>query len=516
MRGLRRPALTVLFALVLLTLAGIQIGRLDNQFFPLAERDQLTVDIWLPEGRDIVATLATAKKVEAIVAEQKGVRSFVAYIGGGGPRFYYNVSPEASTPNYAQILLNTENIAATKQIAHSVQEAVNREIAEARVTVRILEQGPPVGAPVALRVQGDDIRTLRNAGDSIKAILAVTPGAVGIDDSFGVAPLSLKVDVDDDRAALFGWNSAIVAQAIQMAYSGQTATFLREGDREIPVNLRLIPGDRAEPSGVLDLYLPANGGSAPLRQAATIRLAAQEGRIMRRNGVRTLVVSAFSDGTRLPSAILKDVQAKVASLRVPEGVTIGYGGEAAEVNSSFGELLLIFGLSLVANLVIVVAQFNSLRVALAVLAAVPLGVTGAVLGLTLAHQPFGFMAFLGIISLGGVVTNHAIVLFEYAMHEKEKGLSLADALVQAGRLRFRPILLTVLLSIGGLIPQAVNGGNLWPPMAWSLIAGLLCSLALTLVVVPSFYALISGGGRRETVTAAESVKNPFAAPAVAD
>jgi multidrug efflux pump subunit AcrB len=329
-------------------------------------------------------------------------------------------------------------------------------------------------------------------------------------------PLRVAIKVDQDRAALVGLSSESIAEAAQMAFSGQTVTYLRDGDKEVPVDLRLAPSEQRA-DGLRDLYLPATDGTyIPLGQVAQTVLEGQEARIVRRNAVRTLTVSAFTDGSRLPSTILADARKRIDALSLPAGLTLGYGGEQEEVGRSFSELLLILGLSLAANLLIVVWEFNAFRVAWTIMAAVPFGVTGAIAGLFLAHQPFGFMAFLGVIALGGVVTNHAIVLFEYALEEQRRGLSLSEALVESGRRRLRPILLTVVLSIGGLLPQAVNGGNLWPPMAWSLIAGLLGSLVLTLViagllgslvltlvVIPSLYAVLAGKRRSVQTEKAE-------------
>lgn len=497
-RGLRRPGLTVGLAVLALVVAFANVGRLGSQFFPSAERDQFTIDVWLPEGRDLRATEKTVARVEEIVTAQTGVRSLISYVGQGGPRFYYNVSPEAPAANYAQIVVNTRSIADTKRLVVVVQRAANETIAEARVTARTLEQGPPVGAPIAVRLAGQDVPTLRRLAAQVKGILNETPGASSVHDSFGEIPLGLKVSVNEDRAALLGLSSGDIAEWTRLAFSGQTVSFLRDNDKEIPIDLRLDLSERTGAASLLDLYLPAaNGaGSVPLRQVATVSLEGQDGRIVRRNGVRTLTVSAFGDGVRLPSDILADARARLDKLTLPAGITLGYGGEQEEVGKSFAEMLLIFGLSIAANLLIIVCEFNAFRIALAVMAAVPFGITGAIAGLFLSGQPFGFMAFLGITSLGGVVTNHAIVLFEYALAEQRNGRDLSSALVVAGRSRLRPILLTVVLSIGGLIPQAVNGGNLWPPMAWALIAGLSGSLVLTLVVVPSVYALLSGYPKR--------------------
>jgi len=235
----------------------------------------------------------------------------------------------------------------------------------------------------------------------------------------------------------------------------------------------------------------ADGTTVPLRQVATLSLAPREARIVRRNHVRTLTVSAFVDATHLASEVLAAARQRIDTLPLPSGVRIGYGGENEEVGKSFTELLLVLGVTVAANLLIVVWEFNSFRAALAILAAIPFSIIGAILGLYLLGLPFGFMAFLGLTSLGGIVTNHAIVLFEYALTEQREGIGLDQALLAAGRKRLRPILLTVLLSVFGVLPQALNGGTLWPPLAWSLIFGLMISLVLTLVIVPSLYKLLT-------------------------
>lgn len=492
-RGLRRARLTVGLAFAALILAIAVIPRLGTQFFPSAVRSQFTIDVSLPEGRDILATLHTAEKVEKIVRAQRGVVSYATYVGQGGPRFYYNVSPEPPTPNYAQIVVNIEHAEQTRPLIRAIQATAEAQISEARVTVRSLEQGPPVGAPLAVRISGDNIADLRETGEKVKAILNGTPGASSVYQDYDEVPLTLKVNVNEEQAKLAGLTAADIAQATQMGFSGMTASLLREGDKEIPIQLRLDPSERSGPQSLADMYLPSSAGTVvPLRQVAALSLSPREGRIVRRNHVRTLTVSAFTDGTRLASQILADARKQIAALPLPHGVRIAYGGEQEEVGRSFTELLLILGLTVAANLIIVLWEFNSFRAALTILIAVPFSMIGAILGLFVMRLPFGFIAFLGITALGGVVTNHAIVLFEYALAEQREGIGMDQALLDAGSRRLRPILLTVLLSIFGVLPQAVNGGTLWPPLAWSLIFGLLMSLVLTLVIVPSFYKTISG------------------------
>ena len=488
LRGIKYHRITLLAATLGLAGAIAILPTLGTQFFPSAERNQFLVDVWLPEGRDIKATENTAKKVEALLQKRGEIESFVTYVGQGGPRFYYNVLSEPPTQNYAQIVVNTRSMEITHRLVSELQKEADAKVSDARVTIKTLEQGPPIGAPVAVRVSGDSIPELRGEAEKIKAILNSTPGAASVYNNYGELPLALKTEVNEEQARLAGYSATDIAQATQMATNGLTVANLREGDKEIPIQLDLIDEERGGVGSIENLYLPSvNGSAVPLRQVATLSLTPQEGRIVRRNHTRTLTVYAYSDGSRLASAILSDARKRIESATLPAGISIGYGGEQEETTRSFTELLLILGLTIMANLIIVAWEFNSFRAALTILSVIPFSLIGAVLGLWISHQPFGFMAFLGVTSLAGVVTNHAIVFFEYAMEERKHGLSTDDALLSAGKKRLRPILLTVALSIFGVLPQAFNGGSLWPPLAWAIIFGLGASLILTLVVVPTVY-----------------------------
>jgi len=507
--GLRAPRRTAGLALAGLLFAIFMVPRLGVQFFPNAVRDQFTIDVWLPEGRDVLDTQRAAARVEAILQKHRSgsspdVDSFATYIGRGGPRFYYNIAPEAPAPNYAQLVVNTRG-AASIELVRTLQREVSAREVEARIVVRRLEQGPPVGAPIAVRVSGDDEGALRRAGEQIKALMIRAPGAIGVYQDWGERPLALKVRLNNDQATLAGLSSRDVAQATQMGFSGMTASLLREGDDEIPIQLRFDAAERRDTRSLEDMYLPTtNGTTVPLRQIAGLQLAPEDGRILRRDGVRTLTVLGYPDGSRLPSNILGALRPQIEKLQRlatwPQGVKVAYGGEDAEVGKSFLELCSVLGLTLLANFVIIALEFNAGRAASTIMIAALLSFMGAVLGLFLMRQPFGFMAFLGIISLSGIATNHAIVLFEYARQEQSHGMTLDRALVDAGRRRLRPILLTVVLSICGLLPQAVNGGSLWPPLAWAQIYGLAMSLLLTVVVAPSVFKALSprdDGGQPE-------------------
>ncbi|MBC8140957.1 MAG: efflux RND transporter permease subunit [Armatimonadetes bacterium] len=493
--SLKRPALVVAIAVLAFVGSVSLIPRLGFAFFPPAERDQFVIDVWLPEGRDIVATGDAVRVVENLLLKEKkekNVRSFVAYIGQGGPRFYYNITPEAPAANYAQIVVNSASLDATDELVPRLQKTLRAATPQARVVVKKLEQGSPVGAPIAVRITGDDTQILRKLSADVRRVVAGTPGAVSVYEDYAERPLRLRVAVDDDRAAPLGITSASVARQVRLAFSGETATFLRDGDEQIPVDLRLETSER-DATDLLDLYVAGNSVTVPLRSIATVSLAPEDARIVRRNAQHTLTVFAYSDGSRLASAVQADAQKSLAKLNVPDGYQVSFGGESEKSGDSFAQLLTVFAVAFVFNIVILTVQFNNAAIVAAVLSAVPLGVIGAIPGLFLAHQNFGFMAFLGIMALGGLVTNHTIYIFHYALEEAhEQGLTMADALIAASRRRLRPILLTVLLSVGALLPQAFSGSRLFPPLDWAIIAGLTVSTFLTMIVVPSVYILLRG------------------------
>lgn len=483
----KRPGVPVALAGLALLGSLSLIPKLGVQFFPLAERDQFVIDVWLPEGRDIHATEKVAAQIEQKLIGREGVASVATYIGQGGPRFYYNISPEAPATNYAQLVVNTRTLADADRLIPLLQADV-RTITEARVNVKKLEQGPPVGAPIAIRLSGPSIEVLRDLAGQVRQVLASTPNATSIYDSFGERPLRARLKIDPDRAALSGLTDAQIAQATRLGLDGQPVAVLRDGDTEVPIQLRLEQSERASADSMLNLYL---SGGVQLRDLATLSLEPQEARLIHRNGVRTLTVFAYAKNGVLPSTVLAAARPKLETLKLPADYKLAYAGESEATDDSFRDMSVVFAVAIVFNIVVLVVQFGSAPLVLATLSAVPLGIIGAVPGLYLAHQPFGFMAFLGIAALGGLVTNHTIFLFHYAQEEvHQQGVPMTVALVDASRRRLRPILLTVLLSVGALLPQAYSGSKLWPPLDWAIIAGLLVSTFLTMIVVPSVYALL--------------------------
>lgn len=487
-----RAGLTVTIAAILFFLSVKQIPNLGQQFFPTALRSQFAIDVILPEGASIFSTEQTVKQVEGILAEEKRIASVAAYVGQGSPRFYYNFTPEPPSNSIAQLVVNTVDAKSASEMIPQLQARINARVPGATIIVKQLTQGPPSVAPIVLRLTGDRVDDLRAAADQVRAEIRKTPGAGLFYDDFRERRIATRLRVDENRANDAGVSPGQILQLANLGFAGQTVTEYRDGEREIPVVLRLAMSETTAEPRIEDVYVTSSNGS-PVRvgDVAESRLVGEDSRLVRRNGHRTLSLFGYSDGTRSNLAVFEDVWSRVKDMPLPGGVKVAYDGDKHDRELSFLEIGMVSAVGVLLNVLAVSALFADWRMVVAIMCATPFSLVGGIAGLVIAHQPFGFMAVIGIVALGGVVTNHTIFLFEYAEERRRQGMTVVESLIWAGKDRFRPILLTVLLSIMGLIPQAVNGGSLWPPLAYALIFGLLISLLITLVTIPSLYALIS-------------------------
>ena len=491
-RALSRPWLTAAAAAGLVLAAVAYIPRLGSQFFPPADRNQFVIDVNAPEGTDIRATQSIVAQVERTVENQQGVTTFGSFIGHGAPKFYYNILPQASSPSYAQLVVSTVDAATADRVVDTLRAELQQRIAGARIDVKKLEQGPPVGAPIQIRLTGDDPQALSAASQRLQSILRGIAGTYAVRDSSGEATTTFRVTVDQQRLSLAGVDDASVRSLLALAYGGTEATTIRESDRQTPVVVRLPASLRSDASALGSIPIAnASGLQIPLSEVAAFGPSAETSRSTVRDGKPQLLVEAGVAG-RLPSAALDDFKQAMRHVALPPGVALSYAGEDEQSSKSLQQLLIAMIVGLFVNQIILLWEFRTLRLSLVVLGAVPLGLVGAVIGLAVTRSPFGFTAALGIAGLGGIVTNHAIVLFEYARREMLEGHVLAEALIVAGKKRIRPILLTVVTSIAGLMPLALSGGGLWPPLCWAIVFGLGSSMAMTLIAIPAIYRLAAG------------------------
>ncbi len=483
---------TALVSSVLAVAAGIGVLHLVPQlFFPLAERNQFVMDVWLPEGSKIEATDATVRRIEAILKQEPQVEAYTSFLGESAPRFYYNVNPQAPAANYAQIVVNTKKVKGTPQLVAALRQRLPDAVPEAKVFVKELQQGQVMEAPVELRISGDDIATLETLGNQAENILQHTPGAIYIHTDWHEDAWQVGVNVREEVANRMGLTNGAIAQQLAAGFEGAPATTFWEGDRAVDVVLRLDPQDRQSFKDVSDTYVmsPVTGAKIPLEAVASLSPDWQPGRIVRRNGVRTLTVRAFPGGKRLASEILADARKQLDAMPLPPGYHIEYGGEYQNKQEVSGEMRNALLLSLVLIFLILLFQFRTLVDPLIVMAAFPLALPGAALGLLITHNTLGFTAFIGIISVGGLVVRNSIILIDYIHDRMKAGVELEQAALEAGERRLRPIFLTSAAAAVGVIPMILSGSSLWSPLASVIAFGLLGSMVFTLVAIPVLFVV---------------------------
>ncbi|NLF27465.1 MAG: TolC family protein [Clostridiales bacterium] len=505
--GMRHKGLVMAAAVLALALGGVMLHFTPRQFFPSAERNQFVIDLYAPEGTRIGATDALARRIEKHLQSEPLVRDYSTFLGGSAPRFYYNVNPQQPASNYAQFLVNTTDTEKTPALTHALRERLARLAPEALVIVRELQQGHVMEAPVEIRVSGEDLSTLKSIGDQVQAIVEKAPGNVYTHTDFREDLWQMRIDVKSEVANRLGLSNSSIARQLAGSFHGIPVTTFWEGDRAVDVTLRVEEERRKSFENVENAYVTSllTGARFPLRAVASFRPEWESGRIVRRNGVRTLTVRTFAGEGHYASEVLAYAKPKLAGLSLPEGYRISYGGEIEKQEETFGELLGALAVSVVANFLILLFQFRSISEPLVVMAAIPLAFPGAAAGLLLMGNPFGFTAFMGIVSLGGIVVRNSIILVDYIKERMREGADLTDAAREAGERRLRPIFLTTMAAAVGVTPMIVSGSSLWSPLASTIAVGLIASMFFTLIAVPVLFVLVkrrhSGQGPAVTVAA---------------
>jgi len=491
-------------SLLILVLGGWLFTRLNSQFFPKDLSYLSYVDVWLPPDAPLGATDAVAQRAETVIREEAErfgeehhrkdiLKSLTTFVGGGGPRFWFSVDPERQQLNYAQILVEVADKHFTNEFVGPLQTALSREVPGARVDVRQLETGKPVGIPVSIRISGADIGVLHQLSTELQAILRSQQNATRVRDDWGEPAMNVRLKVDPDRANISGITNLDVALSSAAAVSGLPVATYREADKQIPIAVRLRMEERAGLSDVQNTYVYSNTSNqrVPLRQVSQVTTDMSVPKIKRRNQFRTVTVSAFPIPGVLPSQVLNPLLPKIKEFQkqLPPGYFLEIGGEYDEQVKGFKELSVVMAISVLLIYIALVIQFRNAIKPFLVFAAIPYGMTGALAGLVIMHQPFGFMGFLGVASLVGVIVSHVIVLFDFIEEAHHRGEPLREALLDAGIVRLRPVMITVGATVLGLIPLAMHGGPLWEPLCYAQIGGLTIATFITLLLVPVMYSI---------------------------
>ena len=511
----RRVALA---ASAVFLVGGVLVAKqLRTQFFPDDLQYLSYVDVWLPNDAPIAATQAAAARAEELIraeAERLGaahpgkdgrptpvLRSITSFVGGGGPRFWMSVSPEPVQSSYAQLVLEVTDKHLTPALIGPLQAVLASAIPGARIDVKQLQTNP-VESPIEVRLSArtdlgaasekEQLRTLRALAEDVKIALSAAPGAARVRDDWGPETLSVRLALDEDRAALVGLSNPDVADSTRAAISGMRLTTLRDGDQQLPVVARQRRDERARVADLESLYVYGSQSATrvPLAALAAVEPRFEAQRTRRRDQFRTVSVQAYPAQGTLASEVLAAARPALDTIeaKLPPGYRLTIGGEDAKQKSGFRELALVLAMSAALIFVSLVAQFSNAVKPWLVFAAVPFGAVGALACLWAFGTPFGFMAFLGVVSLVGVIVSHVIVLFDFIEEMHEQGEPLIESLLDAGIARLRPVAITVGATVLALVPLAMHGGPLWQPLCYAQIGGLLVATVVELVLVPVLYA----------------------------
>jgi len=485
--------------LILIFIGAMQLfAFVPKIFFPSSLRAQFVIDFWLPEGTHLRQTYREMLPVEEFLTARPEVDNFSVYVGESSPRFYLGLSQEQSNENYAFFLVNCHDKEGMDALMSDVYRFMKENIPDANPVVKYLETGAPVGAPIQVRIDCRDIspRGIKNVyrlASQVKEVLRGTEGTLSIRDSWGSPIKKLEVRVDQARARRAGMTSQDIAVSLQTQLAGYQATEYREGDEIIPVELRSVQANRTDLSKIegMNIYSLSTGQSVPLLQLARPEFRSEVAKVGRRDRKRVMNVKCDLAPGRTATEVLEEIRPKIAELEKtwPAGYSVEYGGEFEESEKANESIMSQLPVSAFIILMLLVWQFNSFRKTLIILLTIPMGLIGAILGLFLTGSEFGFMSMLGMVALAGIVINNAIVLIDRIKIELDSGKTGQEAIVLAAQQRFRPILLTTVTTLCGLMPLALQGGPLWESMAWTIIGGLLFATILTLGLVPVLYSL---------------------------
>lgn len=490
--ALRHPTWTLALAYAVLVASAGFIPHFGQQFFPPAERSQCLIDIQLPQGASIRQTHLVCDRIAEVLRLEDSIDSAVLFRGGTAPNFYYNVLPREPAPNVGQVLINTLNAADVPALVVKLRAELDRRITNATCVVRQLDQGPAMEAPIMIRLTGPDLSLLREQADFVARALRDS-GGYKVRDDLGRPVSLLQVDIDQGTAGALGLSSATVSRSLLSTLTGFKITDLRESGHLVPVILRMRPTECDELDEINQLPLLGLAGRTPkLGEVAKACVQSDYAAISHSGGRRAVTLIADAGIGDLASRVLKGARKTIDDLKRPPGYRLEYAGEARELEQSRMEMGHVLKISLALIAAVMVIQFQSVAKSIVVMVTVPLGLAGAFAGLAVTGASFGFMALLGLVSLAGVIVSHIIVLSDFIEVARGEGMGLEQALLQAGLVRLRPVLATVLATVFGLVPLALQGGELWRPLTAVHIFGLLWGTVLTLVVLPVWYCLFAG------------------------
>ncbi|MCU0449372.1 MAG: efflux RND transporter permease subunit [Bernardetiaceae bacterium] len=492
--ALAHPIITLLVAAAIFGGSLTLIPSVGFSLFPKSEKPMFLVNIETPVGTNLYATNRVARYVDSVLRARPQVRHIATNVGQGNPRIYYNVIPRDAAENFAQIFVQTNTERAKEKVALIDElRTTFAHYPNAKIEVKDFEQGPPLEAPLAYRILGDNLDTLRSLAGRVEAMLQATPGTIYINNPLKTQPTDFKVRINKDKAGLLGVPVAEIDRTVRLGIAGlNVGKYRDEAGEEYNLNLSLPRQGPAQGYEVFDqLFVNSVQGTAiPLRQLADIRMESSPNQIRHFDKTRFVTISSFLQTGYLTDNVNREFIEKLAAFPWPKGYTYSVAGEQENRERSFGGLGTIILITAFGFFGILVLEFRTFKSTFIVLSVIPLGIIGAILILLATGNTFSFTAVIGLIALVGIEVKNSILLVDFTNQLREEGMPLDQAIQKAGEVRFVPIVLTSLTAIGGLIPLVLEYSPLYSPLALVLIGGLISSTLLSRLVTPVMYKLL--------------------------
>lgn len=481
-------------AVLLLTLGAFILSLLSfplikQEFFPSSTRNEIIISMQFPQSSSIDYTQNQAKSLDALLKDNEHIDHFTTYVGEGSPRFVLTLEPELPRANFMQTIIVTKSLEDRDALFKDLQDQLNDQYPSALINMQFVQIGPPSKYPVMLRVSGPDASEVKTIANDVKAKMQEDKDLHNIAFDWPDTEPVAQIHIDPDKARMLGINSYAVSLHLQSLLSGTKSGEYYEGNQTIPVTFRLSGNENHNLAALSSLPIQTGNGSyVPLSQIATISMSQEEGIIWHRNMMPTISIHANVGPGVLGNAKTKEIYNKLAEYRqdLPTDYTIDLDGSAEKSVTAVQKLLMPMPIMLFAIMTILMFQLKRIALMFMALFTAPLGLIGVVLALNITRTPLGFMAILGIIALSGMIIRNSIILLDQIEIHRAEGQSAREAIINSATLRFRPIMLTAIAAILGMIP--LMGSVFWSPLAIAFSGGLLVATILTLIVLPVMYA----------------------------
>ncbi|MEM7105850.1 MAG: efflux RND transporter permease subunit [Bacteroidota bacterium] len=488
------PKTTILFAIILFVGSVYLIPIIGLSFFPKAEKPTFLINVNTPSGTDLERTDAIVLQIEEQLQQEDLISGYASSAGRQNPKIYYNMFPVTRAENLGQILVNLKDYD-----PDSYSEIVRRLRSEfknvpgARVEVKEFEQGAPLAAPVAFRIIGKDMEVLKRLGDEVKNKMEIVDGIYNTHNPLEASRTDLKVVVNKERAAAMGVTMDEVNRVLRTAISGLSITDYSDPDgNSYDVTVSIAKGGNFKMNDFNSVYVQSLGGAIlPLSQIASFEFESKPQFIHHYNLERSITVTADVEEGYNVNGVTAEVEELVRAMEFPPGYRFTVSGEVESMFRALRGIGRAAIFAIISIFAVLVLQFRSFIQPFVIFSAMPFAAIGSLLALYVTGSTISFTAFIGLTSLIGIVVNDSIILVDFANQARREGVKDTVAIVEAGKVRFIPIVLTSLTTIGGLLPLTLRGGTLWAPMGWTIIGGLMTSTFLILFVVPALYRLMA-------------------------